>query len=123
MTEGYPPIMSADQVSELLGMNVQMVRKAAREGTLPAYRLPGGRKFCFIEDELLDWLRAHPVVGGDSDVSPDDDTDGDGLTDIEELELFGTDPLNPDTDGDGVSDWEEIFDHGTSPLDPDDPQD
>jgi ribonuclease-3 len=31
------------------------------------------------------------------------DSDGDGLTDDEEL-LLGTDPTNPDTDGDGISD-------------------
>ncbi|HUH46710.1 MAG TPA: DUF4270 family protein [Arenibacter sp.] len=40
------------------------------------------------------------------DVDPDDpnsDSDGDGLTDIQEKNL-GTDPLNPDTDGDGIKD-------------------
>lgn len=45
-------LLHADEVAELLGMSVQMVRKAAREGTLPAYRLPGGRKFYFFEEEL-----------------------------------------------------------------------
>jgi len=43
--------------------------------------------------------------------SPDDagsgDSDGDGLTDAEELAL-GTDPNNPDTDGDGFSDGVEV---------------
>jgi hypothetical protein len=46
------------------------------------------------------------------------DTDGDGLTDEEELEL-GTDPLNPDTDGDGLSDREEVKVYFTDPLNPD----
>jgi hypothetical protein len=46
------------------------------------------------------------------------DTDGDGLTDEEELEL-GTDPLNPDTDGDGLSDREEVKVYFTDPLKPD----
>ncbi len=45
------------------------------------------------------------------------DSDGDGVTDKEELEL-GTDPLNPDTDGDGLSDGEEL-ELGTDPLNPD----
>lgn len=36
------------------------------------------------------------------------DSDGDGLTDAEELAL-GTDPLNPDTDGDGFSDGVEVY--------------
>ncbi|MEE8155544.1 MAG: SBBP repeat-containing protein [Phycisphaerales bacterium] len=36
-----------------------------------------------------------------------DDSDGDGLTDDEEIAL-GTDPLNPDTDGDGLNDGTEV---------------
>jgi hypothetical protein len=50
----------------------------------------------------------------------DVDTDGDGLTDAQEVEL-GTDPCNPDTDGGGVSDGEEVSDadwRQTDPLDP-----
>jgi len=42
------------------------------------------------------------------------DTDGDGLSDKEEIEI-GTDPTKADTDGDGVSDKEEI-EAGTDPL-------
>jgi Bacterial TSP3 repeat len=34
---------------------------------------------------------------------PQPDSDGDGLTDAEEMQI-GTDPTNPDTDGDGVGD-------------------
>lgn len=44
------------------------------------------------------------------------DSDGDGLSDIEE-ESLGTDPFNSDSDGDGVSDGEEIW-SGTDPNDP-----
>lgn len=36
------------------------------------------------------------------------DSDGDGLSDIEELLIYRTDPLNPDTDGDGILDGDEI---------------
>jgi hypothetical protein len=36
------------------------------------------------------------------------DTDGDGLTDSEEVQIYQTDPLNSDTDGDGLTDSEEI---------------
>src|SRR5690606_36554702 len=35
--EDLPPILDAAQVADLLGMNVQMVRRYAREGRLPAY--------------------------------------------------------------------------------------
>lgn len=43
------------------------------------------------------------------------DTDGDGLTDTEELTVYYTDPQLADTDGDGFSDGEEIS-QGYSPL-------
>lgn len=38
---------------------------------------------------------------------PNSDSDGDGLTDIQE-QSFGTDPLNADTDGDGTLDNEDV---------------
>lgn len=61
-SEDLPPILDAAQVAELLGMNVQMVRRYAREGRLPAYKLPGGRTFKFFRDDLFEFIRAHPVV-------------------------------------------------------------
>lgn len=45
------------------------------------------------------------------------DTDGDGLTDKEEISVFHTNPLKADTDGDGFSDGYEVR-HHTNPLDP-----
>ncbi|MBS4033286.1 MAG: hypothetical protein KGZ85_02370 [Ignavibacterium sp.] len=45
------------------------------------------------------------------------DTDSDGLFDFEEVKIYGTDPLNPDTDGDGYLDGEEVK-AGYNPLDP-----
>lgn len=62
MNEDLPPILDAAQVAELLGMNVQMVRRYAREGRLPAYKLPGGRTFKFFRDEIFEWVRSHPVI-------------------------------------------------------------
>lgn len=43
------------------------------------------------------------------------DTDGDGLSDIEEKEL-GTDPTTADTDGDGLVDGPEVNEYDTDPL-------
>jgi hypothetical protein len=36
------------------------------------------------------------------------DTDGDGLTDTDEVTIHHTDPNNPDTDGDGLTDGDEV---------------
>jgi excisionase family DNA binding protein len=69
MAEDYPPILDAAQVAELLGMNVQMVRRYAREGRLPAYKLPGGRTFKFFRDEIYEFLREHPAVPAEERVS------------------------------------------------------
>ena len=52
----------------------------------------------------------------------DADTDDDGLKDGREISL-GTKPLDADTDGDGYVDGEEVDELGTDPLDPDDPPD
>jgi excisionase family DNA binding protein len=67
--EDLPPILDAAQVADLLGMNVQMVRRYAREGRLPAYKLPGGRTFKFFRDEVFEFIRAHPVVPEGEDVA------------------------------------------------------
>lgn len=63
------------------------------------------------------------LLGDDSDDTSDDvvedvDSDGDGLTDAEEIQA-GTDPTNPDTDNDGLGDREEVQTYGTDPLDAD----
>ena len=60
----------------------------------------------------------------------DPDDDGDGVDDLDESGVTGTDPANADTDGDGITDGDEDFDFdgrgnaeeladGTSPFDPD----
>lgn len=47
--------------------------------------------------------------------SDEDDDDADGLTNGYEKQI-GTDPAKPDTDGDGLSDFEEISKYKTDPL-------
>ena len=47
-----------------------------------------------------------------------DDSDGDGIPDAEETDVYGTDPQRPDSDGDGLSDGDEIL-LGTDPKNPD----
>lgn len=47
------------------------------------------------------------------------DSDGDGLTDGEEVNTYKTNPLKGDTDGDILSDYSEVKDHKTSPSNAD----
>lgn len=44
------------------------------------------------------------------------DTDGDGLTDEEEVDIYGTDPTVFDTDADGLNDGDEVFVYETDPI-------
>lgn len=62
-----------------------------------------------------------PIGSGGETASstiPETDTDADGLSDRRETEL-GTDPARADTDGDAVSDGDEVLKYGTNPLNPD----
>lgn len=45
------------------------------------------------------------------------DTDGDGLSDYDEIYIYGTSPYLVDTDSDGISDYDEVM-RGTDPLCP-----
>ena len=49
-------------------------------------------------------------------IDPDLDTDSDGIPDVDEIEVYGTDPENADTDGDGLSDYDELYVYGTDPV-------
>ncbi|MFH0992233.1 MAG: OmpA family protein [bacterium] len=44
------------------------------------------------------------------------DSDGDGLNDADELNRYKTDPLKTDTDGDGLNDKEELLTYNTEPT-------
>ena len=55
-----PDVLDAAQVAQLLQLNLDYVRKLSREGILPAHKLPGGRAFRYLKDEVLDWLRRQP---------------------------------------------------------------
>ena len=61
MPEEFPPILDTAMVAEMLSMNVDVVRRMAREGDLPAYRLPGARSFRFFRDEIMEYVRSFPV--------------------------------------------------------------
>lgn len=82
-------------------------------GIPPAYRVEGG-DLDSDGDGLLDTQENE--IGTDP---YDPDTDKDGLSDGEEVNLYQTDPLNPDSDWDGLKDGEEVITYKTDPLDQD----
>lgn len=60
--DDYPPVLDAGQVARLLGLNIDYVRRLSREGVIPAHRIPGGRSFRYLKDEIIEWLRAQPAT-------------------------------------------------------------
>ena len=70
-----------------------------------------------LSAEGIAWLFQNPGEPLPPPLLADEDSDGDGLTDVRELEL-GTDPENRDTDDDGLEDGDEIG-LGSSPTNPD----
>ena len=79
------------------------------------------------EDGLPDSLDLDSDNDGVSDLTESekgsdplsDDSDGDGLSDNEELFTHGSDPTSVDTDNDGINDFEEINTHFTNIIDDD----
>ena len=115
------PTASADgtRLKDLAGYYVyywqrgQQVRRQVNIGLQNSYTLAGltrGQTYRFA-------VTAYDRAGNESDFSnvfivtipaPSADSDGDGLTDAEELTVYGTDPQRADTDGDGLSDGAEV---------------
>ncbi len=62
--------------------------------------------------DINEWLDTdHDGTGDNADL----DDDGDGLSDVEEVETYGTNPKRADSDGDGLSDPSELQTHLTNP--------
>ncbi len=69
MADDFPPVLDAAMVADLLQLNIDTVRRLSREGQLPAHRLPGGRAFRYLKDEILEWVRDQPAhVADDASV-------------------------------------------------------
>jgi hypothetical protein len=75
--------------------------------------------FTEMPDYELDWDDYNSDFQENEFIDMELDSDGDGLTDYEEINVYDTDPFNPDTDGDGLTDFEEVIIYGTDPLNPD----
>lgn len=63
-----------------------------------------------------DTTYVEPVNNAPVDTTTAVDSDNDGIADVDEVNIYGTDPYNWDTDGDGLGDGEEAFVTGTSPV-------
>jgi len=80
------------------------------------FALPDAAEEDFKMEDNDYYLRSNAVYG-ENDTRQYDDSDGDGLTDYEEENYYGTDPYDDDTDGDGYDDYDEVYYYGTDPND------
>ena len=53
-----PPIMTTEDVGELLSMGVQEVRRLTRDGRLPGRRI--GKSYRYFRDDIVRWLDRQP---------------------------------------------------------------
>jgi len=67
----------------------------------------------------LQLAKANLLYTGNLTSEPTQDTDGDGLFDSDELQVYGTSPYLEDSDSDGIADGVEI-ENGTDPNCPED---
>src|SRR5947199_7704733 len=72
-TPEYGPVLTTAQVAQLLDLNPQTVQQMAKDGRLPAHRLPGARKYLFFLEDVLGFVRQHKVHPGDVEDEPTGD--------------------------------------------------
>jgi hypothetical protein len=91
--------------------------KGIPEGNVYAQTCSGCSGLTYIDeffDNETDCSQADPVVVIPNANTPnihfqlDMDTDGDGITNFNEIHVYGTDPDNADTDSDGIHDGDEL---------------
>ncbi|MHA1514682.1 MAG: hypothetical protein ACTSPF_04005 [Candidatus Heimdallarchaeaceae archaeon] len=74
-------------------------------------------------DTVLDGLEVNQYVLNPQVPDIDWDSDSDGLTNMDEIDVYLTNPLNPDSDFDTLSDGDEIYVYFTSPFSSDSDED
>lgn len=69
--DDYGEMLSVADVAAILGIHPDTARRYAREGTIKARKLPHSNRHYVLKSELLEWLKAQPVVADLDDEDAD----------------------------------------------------
>jgi excisionase family DNA binding protein len=69
------PLLTSEEVAELLGVSPKTVVQMAKRGSLPARHIPGTRRYLFFEREIFELLDASTVVpaAGKGDIDAEEE--------------------------------------------------
>lgn len=59
--DDFGDVLSLSDTAKLLGVGMATVERYAREGLIPAHRIPTSRRYYVFKDELLEFLRSQPA--------------------------------------------------------------
>ena len=121
VSETSPPVISVGEAGDFAPAPVEVVAEPAPEAVAEpapeAVPVDTTSAEAAIASDDADGDNYPDALEYDLGLDPANiDTDGDGVADGDELNIYGTDPTVYDGDGDGVSDGGELFDSRTDPL-------
>lgn len=69
--DDYGELLSVKDVAAILGVHPDTARRYAREGVVKARKLPNSNRHYVLKSELMEWLKAQPIIS-DFDDDPAD---------------------------------------------------
>jgi excisionase family DNA binding protein len=93
LANSLPPILSTEEVADLLRLNPRTVLAMARDGRLPGHRLPGCRKVQYLTTEVLATVAEAPGIDeANTSEPPDIPSDPTGPAEVDPCDVWGAAP-------------------------------
>ena len=99
LPDGLAPVLSTEEVAELLRLNPKTVLAMARDGRLPAHRLAGCRKVQYLTSEILAAVSDAPGIEETNPPSSHGDRSGrTAASEVDPCDVWGPAPAGLDDD-------------------------